>query len=124
MLFNFLSNAVKFTPEEGTISIHARLHPADAQPTDPAARLRIDVTDTGPGIAPEMQEKIFEKFTQLDSAVTREHGGSGLGLAICRELSRLLQGKIEVVSDIGRGATFSLVIPLKHESKSAPLMPG
>ena len=124
VLFNFLSNAVKFTPEGGSISVDARLQPVDVALTDPIARLCVSVTDTGPGIAPEMHEKIFEKFTQLDSAVTKEHGGSGLGLAICRELSRLLQGKIEIVSDVGRGATFKLLIPLKYEARSAPLMPG
>ncbi len=124
VLFNFLANAVKFTPEGGSISIDARLHPPEANVNEPTTRLCVSVTDNGPGIAPEMHDKVFEKFTQLDSAVTKEHGGSGLGLAICRELSRLLQGRIELVSDVGRGATFSLLIPLKYENKPAPLMPN
>ncbi len=121
ILFNFLSNAVKFTPEGGTITLSANLveSPEGQEPT----HVRISVSDTGPGIAPEDHERIFDKFTQLAHGVTKEHGGTGLGLTISRDLARLLQGRIELVSDIGRGATFSLIIPLVLEPQTVPLMP-
>ena len=118
ILFNFLANAVKFTPPGGLITLWA-----EVVGTAPTRQLRIAVRDTGPGIPKDMQEKIFEKFTQLDSTVTREHGGTGLGLTISRDLAKLLQGKIELESNDGQGATFSLVIPLEYTSPSTPLMP-
>ena len=66
---------------------------------------------------------VFEKFTQLDTSVTREHGGTGLGLTISRDLAHLLNGTIELTSDTGKGATFTLVLPLELKSAAAPLMP-
>ncbi len=126
VLFNFLSNAVKFTPRGGTVTLAAEvIEPPEglsaAHGGAPMARL--SVADTGPGIPLEMQDKIFEKFTQLDTSVTREHGGTGLGLTISRDLAKLLQGHIELDSDTGRGAVFSLLLPLEYKSQSAPLMP-
>jgi len=118
IIFNFLANAVKFTPPGGLITLWAKVIG-----TEPTKKLRISVRDTGPGIPEDMQEKIFEKFTQLDSTVTREHGGTGLGLTISRDLAKLLQGRIELESKDGQGATFSLVIPLEYTSPSTPLMP-
>lgn len=123
VVFNFLSNAVKFTPPGGTVTLSATLSPANAETNTPA-RLRVSVSDTGPGIAKADHERVFEKFTQLDSTVTKEHAGTGLGLTICRELAGLLQGRIELDSDLGKGATFTLVIPLTLESRSVPLMPN
>jgi len=76
-------------------------------------RIRLSVVDTGPGIAPENQEKIFEKFWQIDSSVTREHSGSGLGLAISKELTQLLGGSIRVESEPGKGAAFIVVLPIE-----------
>lgn len=123
IVFNFLSNAVKFTPPGGTVTLSATLSPANAETNTPA-RLRVSVSDTGLGIAKADHERVFEKFTQLDSTVTKEHAGTGLGLTICRELAGLLQGRIELDSDLGKGATFTLVIPLTLESRSVPLMPN
>ncbi|MEX0654433.1 MAG: ATP-binding protein [Phycisphaeraceae bacterium] len=121
ILFNFLANAVKFTPEGGVVTLSVSSIPAPRQ--GGPAHVRIAVSDTGPGIAPEDQERIFEKFTQLDPSVTREVGGTGLGLTISRELADLLHGRIEVDSDVGQGATFSLTIPVVFEKRGAPLMP-
>jgi signal transduction histidine kinase len=73
--------------------------------------VRIVVKDNGPGIAPEQQEVIFEKFRQIDGSVTRQHGGSGLGLAISKELIALLGGTIGVDSVPGQGAAFWVVLP-------------
>ena len=119
ILFNFLANAIKFTPSSGTVTLAASL--LDAEGEHP--HIKIDVTDTGPGIPPEDHDRIFEKFTQLDSTDTREHGGTGLGLTISRELVQMLQGRIEVDSDVGCGATFSVIIPLTLQQRSVPLMP-
>lgn len=121
VIFNFLSNAVKFTPgagspggHKGEITLRAeRL--TGAQPdaaSSPADRVRVSVIDNGPGIAPEDQARIFDKFQQLSGGHAREHPGTGLGLAICKELAGVLQGEIQIVSDVGRGSMFSLILPM------------
>src|SRR5262249_30882375 len=78
--------------------------------------VRISVTDRGPGVAPEKQQIIFEKFRQADASVTREHTGTGLGLAISKELMTLLGGSVGVSSEQGKGATFWIILPLKNEA--------
>ncbi len=103
ILFNLLSNAIKFTPERGRIRLVARRFGDDA--------VRVSVTDSGPGIAPEHQAIIFDKFRQIDQSATREHHGAGLGLAIARELAHLLGGDLGVESELGQGATFWLRLP-------------
>jgi len=114
ILYNLLSNAIKYTPEGGTIRL-------EAAGRDNGDRIVMAVADTGPGIAPEDQQKIFEKFRQMDASVTREHGGSGLGLAISRELAHLLGGSIRVESRLGHGARF--VVELPAESPEAVVRP-
>lgn len=112
ILFNFLSNAVKFTPEKGEVTLRAeRLASADG-----GGRLRVSVLDTGPGIPADQQQHIFEKFVQLEAGHTRQQGGTGLGLAIAREYAALLRGEIQLVSELGRGSMFSLIVPLAIES--------
>lgn len=127
IMFNFLSNAIKFTPPGGTITLTAKqLAPPvtdDGAEEHKPLMVCMSVTDTGPGIAIDQQDRIFEKFTQLDSTDTREHGGTGLGLAISLELAGLLQGRVELDSDEGQGATFSLIIPQSLQQKSTALMP-
>lgn len=122
IIFNFLSNAVKFTPAQGVVTVAANL--IEPTPGQPEPRVRVSVKDTGPGIPEDQQERIFEKFTQLDATVTKEHGGTGLGLTISRDLAAMLHGRIELESEPGKGATFSLIIPLKLETRSEPLMPN
>lgn len=121
VLFNFLSNAIKFSPVGGEVVLSADLD----ENTGPqnVARVRLSVKDQGPGIAPQDQQRVFEKFSQLDGSATREHGGTGLGLTICRELAQLLGGAVKLDSTPGEGATFSLVIPLIYQPPAAPLMP-
>lgn len=104
ILFNLLSNALKFTPEDGRVTVRITREGAD--------RVRIAITDTGPGIASEHQAMIFDKFRQIDGSATREHHGAGLGLAIAKELVTLLGGEIGVDSVLGMGATFWLKLPL------------
>jgi two-component system sensor histidine kinase BarA len=114
ILYNFLSNAVKFTPQRGRIEIRARLLPDENT-------VRIAVTDTGCGIAEADREKIFEKFRQTDGSITRQTTGSGLGLTISRELAAMLAGSIGLESELNKGSTFWLDIPvtlMKEESKA------
>jgi two-component system, NarL family, sensor histidine kinase BarA len=117
IIFNFLSNAVKFTPSTdasgrpGRVTLRAELLPGRSAESED--QVRVSVIDTGPGIAPEDQARLFHKFTQLDGTKTREHSGTGLGLAISKELAQVLQGEIQLVSELGRGSMFSLILPLK-----------
>ena len=108
VLYNFLSNAIKFSPANGQIDLTAE------RVED--GRVLISVVDRGPGIDADKQQIIFEKFRQLDGSVTRQHSGSGLGLAISKELIGLLSGTIGVQSEPGKGATFWVTLPLKIES--------
>lgn len=118
ILFNFLSNAAKFTPEGGQITLRTeRLIGSDGE-----SRIRISVIDTGAGIAPEEQERIFEKFIQLEGGHTRLHAGTGLGLAIARDLTAMIQGEIQVVSEAGRGSMFCLIVPMRMDPDNAAEM--
>jgi len=126
ILYNFLSNAAKFTPTRGRIEIEAQFPSPGAQGTGPESRMiRIAVTDTGCGVAEPDREKIFEKFRQADGSLTRESTGSGLGLAICTELAAMLAGSIGMESPPkGRseGSTFWLDIPItltKEENRAS-----
>jgi signal transduction histidine kinase len=123
IIFNFLSNAVKFsqplekTGREPVIILRAERLPAGA---DGAERVRISVIDNGPGIPKDEQQLIFEKFYQAEGGHTREASGTGLGLAICKDLATLLRADIQLVSDVGRGSMFSLILPVVLEPVEAP----
>lgn len=103
ILVNFLSNALKFTPE-GLVKIHAAFDETHDE-------VAIGVADTGIGISPEHQERIFEDFHQADSSFTRQYGGTGLGLSICRRLANTIGGRITLVSNAGAGSNFTLHLP-------------
>ena len=109
IVLNLLTNAIKFTPQ-GCVKVRVR---AD----DERREMRIAVQDTGIGVAPQDREKVFEDFRQADNSVTREYGGAGLGLAICRRLASMLGGRIELESQLGRGSTFTLVIPRRGKRR-------
>ncbi|MEK5450420.1 response regulator [Paenibacillus sp. FSL R7-0331] len=102
ILNNLLSNALKFTPEQGSISLSIRTS---------GNEIIFAVSDTGIGIAASKLESIFEAFQQADGTTSRKYGGTGLGLTICRELAGMLGGRIEVDSVEGKGSTFSLILP-------------
>ena len=111
ILTNLLGNAVKFT-EKGSITIEAGLHHTE----DNADEILITVADTGIGIAPEDQGKLFQRFSQVDDSPTRRTGGTGLGLSIARSLVELHGGRIGLLSsDTNLGSTFYFTIPVKRE---------
>jgi PAS domain S-box-containing protein len=110
VLLNLLSNAVKFTDAgQVTLTAYRRV-------TNGGERVRLEVSDTGEGIPQAALEKLFGRFVQVDASVSRRRGGAGLGLAISKELIDLMGGAIEVSSEVGRGSTFRVEIPLRPVS--------
>jgi len=103
VITNLLSNAVKFTPEGGDINVEIRLVSQDNN----ICRIYAAVTDSGIGISPEQQEKLFAPFSQADSGISRKFGGTGLGLAISRNIVEKMDGRIWVESEEGKGAKFA-----------------
>ena len=106
---NFVTNAIKFT-DRGSVRIEAS--------AESGGVLRLAVTDTGAGVDPATQARLFRPFTQGDSSTTRRYGGTGLGLSICRELARLMGGEVGVHSKPGLGSTFWARLPLKPAASS------
>lgn len=107
-LMNLISNAIKFT-EKGHVHVHATVETHQEE-----SCLRFEIEDTGIGIAPEQQERIFESFAQAESHTTFKYGGTGLGLAITKKLVNLLDGRIELLSEYGKGSRFSIYLPLNQ----------
>jgi signal transduction histidine kinase len=103
ILVNLVTNAHEYSPERASIEVSARV-------TD--AGVEIDVTDNGPGIPPAQMEHIFERFVRGNAGLTQRVGGTGLGLAISKSLVELHGGTISVDSEVGRGSTFRVVLPL------------
>lgn len=109
ILRNFISNAIKFTPQ-GEVRISAH------QQND---EMVFHVKDTGIGIAPEHHETIFEEFAQVENPLQALHRGTGLGLPLCRSLARLLGGGVGIESEVGRGSTFSAKIPIIYRGDTS-----
>ena len=112
VITNLLTNAVKFTPDEGAISLDAKLDSEE----DGVCKLRISVSDTGIGITPEQQSKLFNAFEQAEASTTRKYGGTGLGLVISKNIVRMMGGEISVDSVGGEGSTFSFTACLARGS--------
>ena len=104
ILLNLLSNACKFT-KEGEVKLQAR-RMADGRDV-----IELSVSDTGIGMTPEQQAKLFEEFTQADASTAQRFGGTGLGLAITRKLARMMGGDVTVKSEPGEGAVFTVRLP-------------
>jgi len=110
ILINLLANAVKFTPDKGTITVRARhLEDRDA--------VELDVADTGIGIAAEDHRRIFEPFRQAASGDDKGFGGVGLGLALVARLANLLGASVELDSAVGKGSTFRVIVPISYAGK-------
>jgi PAS domain S-box-containing protein len=110
---NLVSNAIKFT-EKGGVTVRGRIEAGEGD----AATLHVSVTDTGIGIAPGDQERLFQPFQQLDDSNTRRYGGTGLGLSIVRNLAQLLHGTVDCESEPGRGSTFHVRIPVRRAAEA------
>lgn len=108
---NLVANALKFTPRGGAVTV---------RPAWEAGRLRIQVSDTGIGIAPEQFDAIFDPYVQAERSTTRHYGGTGLGLAICRSLARKMEGDVTVTSTVGQGSTFCVDVAAPAASQVEP----
>jgi len=112
VITNLLGNAVKFTPEDGSITLGARFLGEE----NGVCTIQIAVTDTGIGISPEQQAKLFQSFQQAESSTTRKFGGTGLGLAISKSIVEMMGGKIWIQSETGKGSSFIFTIQAKRGS--------
>lgn len=106
IIYNLVENAIKFTPSEGTVIITA---------IQDGANLKISVADTGIGISEENKDRIFDPFFQVDGSTTRRYGGTGLGLALIKKFILMHGGNIWVMSESGKGSTFTFTIPIKGQ---------
>ncbi len=118
VITNLLSNAVKFTPSGGEIRLRVSLKSALS---DDQILLLVEVTDTGIGITPEQQQKLFRSFEQAEGSITRRFGGTGLGLAISKRIVELMGGEIGVISEIDKGSTFFFTTRFTLAGKSKEL---
>ncbi|HEX4693405.1 ATP-binding protein [Sphingomonas sp.] len=118
VVFNLLSNALKFT-QQGSVHVSSGVVAgADGE------QVIIAIRDTGIGVPAEKLELIFESFRQADAGTTRQFGGTGLGLAICRNIARAMGGDVTVESEDGKGSTFTLAVPLIRVAEEAPVAPA
>lgn len=118
VLVNLLDNAVKFTPNPGRVRIRARVDPSEP------SHVRVSVSDTGPGMAPDVVERLFSRLFQEGTQTDASRKGLGLGLYICRELIARQGGRIWVESAPGKGSTFTFTLPIADEAVAASEIPG
>lgn len=116
ILLNLAANAIKFTAE-GSVTLHAEMLDADSE----GVNLRFTIQDTGIGITPGDQARLFTAFEQADNSMSRKYGGTGLGLAISKHLVRLMGGEIGLSSEVGKGSTFWFTVRLGKAAENLPL---
>jgi signal transduction histidine kinase/DNA-binding response OmpR family regulator len=116
VIANLLSNAVKFTPEHGFIRLKAELMKDAAED----CTLQIAVSDTGIGISPEQESRLFHSFEQAESSTSRKFGGTGLGLAISKRIVEMMNGRIWLESEAGKGSTFTFTVQVKQGREPQP----
>jgi len=119
VLTNLLSNAIKFTPDEGTIGVDVKIINKESG----TFTIQTSVTDTGIGISPEQQSRLFSSFQQAESSTARRFGGTGLGLSISKGIIEMMGGKIWVSTGLGKGATFAFTVQLKQSEKHTGYIP-
>jgi CheY-like chemotaxis protein len=117
VITNLLGNAIKFTPQNGSITLRAECITGTGEEEDVCA-IKFSVSDTGIGISHEQQDKLFQPFHQAESSTSREFGGSGLGLSISKNIVEMMNGRIWVDSDLGKGAAFYFTIKAKRSGKT------
>ena len=120
VIINLLGNAVKFTPESGSIDLSAYC----LEEKDGVCTIKIAVADTGIGISPEQQAKLFQSFQQADNNTSRKFGGTGLGLMISKNIVNTMGGDIRIESELGKGATFAFTIKMKRGGTEDPASSG
>jgi|GEM_PF-15459 len=126
ILMNLVGNAIKFTAT-GEVTIVVSREESDSKKTGKSTinhqpstiKMRFEVRDTGIGIAPADQNKVFHKFSQVDASTTRLYGGTGLGLSICQQLVELMDGEIGLTSQLGQGSTFWFEIPFELQPENS-----
>ncbi|MBU0996404.1 MAG: HAMP domain-containing protein [Proteobacteria bacterium] len=120
---NLVSNAIKFT-EKGSVTVDfsrpAKNTDLSRSGLDPKNTIAISVRDTGIGISPADQKIVFEAFQQVEGGTARQYGGTGLGLSISRELSRLLKGELQLISEKGTGSVFTIYLPIESIADESP----
>ena len=118
VIANLLSNSVKFTPERGSIGLDAHLVDEEAG----VCTIQVSITDTGIGMTPEQQTHLFQSFQQAENSTARKFGGTGLGLSISKSIVEMMNGRIWVESELGKGSTFAFVV--QAERRTGQGLPG
>jgi len=118
VITNLMTNAIKFTPDNGNVTLSAEKI-EEAPSADGEVTLRIEVADSGIGISPEQQAKLFTAYNQADRTIAKQFGGTGLGLAISKRIIELMQGKIWIESELGKGAKFIFTLKMKKGTQTA-----
>jgi len=123
LLINLLTNAVKFTPSGGCITLDIQQESSPENPAVSTDWLCISVIDTGIGIAQDDVDKLFQAFVQIDSNLNRQHTGTGLGLALVKQIAKLHGGSVSIRSEVGKGSCFTVRLPYIN-TQNNPTVPG